>query len=111
MGSSTLGVKTGELGALGNEIMMSAAIVTNSAKRISDNMFGNGSNSHGPEAGRNYVNEGKQIYSGLENVGKWLKAWGDAGNAIGDGIGASSIAYSNTDTEAAKNTAAQTQKI
>ncbi|MEV0293297.1 hypothetical protein [Nocardia sp. NPDC050710] len=111
MASSTLGVKTGELDALGNEIMISAAVVTNSAKRVSDNMFGNGSNSHGPEAGRNYVTEGKQIYAGLENVLKWLKAWGDAANAIGDGIGASSVAYSNTDAEAAKNTAAQTQKV
>ncbi|MFI7671460.1 hypothetical protein [Nocardia sp. NPDC049526] len=96
--SQILGVKTGELGQFGSDLQLSAAVVTNSAKRVSDNMFGPG------DAGRNYAAQGKAIYGGLENVVKWLKAWGSAGAAIGDTVGAASIVYSDTDKENADKT-------
>ncbi|MDO3647230.1 hypothetical protein [Nocardia mangyaensis] len=96
--SNTLGVQTGELGQLGNDLKISGATVANTVKRITDNAFGAG------DAGREYAQEGKSIAAGLEIAIAWLNNWSSATTAIGDGVGASSLAYSNTDTENAKNT-------
>ncbi|MGN2641557.1 hypothetical protein ACTD5D_36410 [Nocardia takedensis] len=104
MSTQYMGVNTGELGQFGNDLRMSAGVVTTSAKRISDNMFGNASTDKGPDAGRAYGTQGKAIYSGLENVVKWLNDWGAAGGAIADTVGASAIVYSDTDKENASKT-------
>ncbi|MFF2087705.1 hypothetical protein ACFVVM_28340 [Nocardia sp. NPDC058176] len=96
--SNTLGVQTGELGQLGNDLKISGATVGNTVKRITDNSFGGG------DAGRNYEMEGKSIAAGLEIAVAWLNNWSSATKAIGDGVGASSLAYSNTDAENKKQT-------
>ncbi|MFE3545480.1 hypothetical protein ACFXK0_21160 [Nocardia sp. NPDC059177] len=97
--ANTLGVQTGELGQLGNDLNISGSTVANSVKRITDNSFGAG------DAGRNYANEGKAIGAGLEVAIAWLNNWSSATKAIGDGVGAASLAYSNTDKENAAKTA------
>ncbi|SLI03970.1 Uncharacterised protein [Mycobacteroides abscessus subsp. abscessus] len=104
MSSQNLGVQTGELGKFANDLRLCA-------QRVSQHMFGDGSNGHGPEAGRNYVSQGAAIHTGLENVVKWLENWGSAGKAVADSIGAATVVYSDTDAEAAKKTRQQTQNV
>ncbi|MBF6268440.1 hypothetical protein REK76_04225 [Nocardia farcinica] len=111
MSSQNLGVQTGELGKFANDLRLSAGVVGTSAQRVSQHMFGDGSNGHGPEAGRNYVSQGAAIHTGLENVVQWLENWGAAGKAVADSIGAATVVYSDTDAEAAKKTRQQTQNV
>ncbi|WP_143875933.1 hypothetical protein [Nocardia fluminea] len=96
--SNTLGVQTGELGQLGNDVKISGGAVKDTVKRISDNKFGSA------DAGKNYAAEGKTVAAGIDVAIAWLNNWSSATTAIGDAIGASSIAYSNTDAENAKQT-------
>ncbi|MBF6343790.1 hypothetical protein IU421_19690 [Nocardia cyriacigeorgica] len=95
---STVGVKTGELGKLGNDLRSSAAAVKDQVKKVADNMVGPS------EVGRNYSQEGKEIQTGLEAVRKWLEDWSEAGTISGDAIGASVVNYSNVDAENATDT-------
>ncbi len=98
--SNTLGVQTGALGQLGNDLKISGNTVANSVKRITDNSFG------ANDAGREYRAEGTAVGRGLEVVTAWLNNWSSATIAIGDGVGAADLAYSNTDDENAKKTKA-----
>ncbi|NEW39118.1 hypothetical protein GV794_20185 [Nocardia cyriacigeorgica] len=93
---STVGVKTGELGKLGNDLRSSAAAVKDQVKKVA---------TIGPaEVGKNYEQEGKDIQTGLEAVKKWLEDWAEAGTISGDAIGASVVNYSNVDAENATDT-------
>lgn len=96
---STVGVQTGELGKLGNDIGSSAAVIKDQVKKVADNMVGPA------VVGVNYADEGKKIQTGLEAVQKWLEDWSEAGTITGDAIGASVVMYSNVDEQNATETA------
>ncbi|GAA5081313.1 hypothetical protein [Nocardia iowensis] len=92
-GSELVGVETGELGRLANELSASGQAVRNRAKDVADNMFGPA------DAGENYADHGRKIQTGLETIYKWLGNWSEATLATGDVVGASVVKYSNTDQE------------
>ncbi|WP_433661769.1 hypothetical protein ACQPW1_06135 [Nocardia sp. CA-128927] len=92
-GSELVGVKTGELGRLANELSTSGQTVRNRAKDVADNLFGPA------DAGENYGDQGRKIQAGLETIYKWLGNWSEATLAMGDAVGASVVRYSNTDQQ------------
>lgn len=92
-GTELVGVKTGELGRLGNNLTTSGQTVRNRAKDVADNMFGPA------DAGEHYAEHGRKIYAGLETLYKWLGNWSEATMATGDVVGASVVKYSNTDQQ------------
>ncbi|MBF6456609.1 hypothetical protein [Nocardia cyriacigeorgica] len=95
---STVGVKTGELGKLGNDFGSSAAVIKDQVKKVADNLVG-------PSVvGAHYGQEGKDIQAGLEAVKKWLEDWAEAGTLTGEAIGATVVKVSNVDAENAANT-------
>ncbi|MEV2218699.1 hypothetical protein AB0E01_02330 [Nocardia vinacea] len=98
--SDKMGVKTGELGALGSDFRRSASAVKVQAKRVTDHMFGVGND----EAGRNYSQEGSAVHSGLERIDAWLENWSDATDALGNALGASVVVYSEVDRAHASET-------
>ncbi|MBU3061543.1 hypothetical protein KO481_08405 [Nocardia sp. NEAU-G5] len=108
---SNVDVQTGQLGQFANDLRLSVDAVKNTVKNVSGNEFGDGSNNLGPDSGKNYTDQGKQIKAGLDNIVKWLNAWTDASGAIADNIGASTIAYSTTDAQAAANTNQATNNV
>ncbi|WP_431964197.1 hypothetical protein [Nocardia sp. bgisy134] len=93
--SSTLGVKTGELGKLSNELQASTDVVKNQIKKISDNLFGPG------DAGTKYQSKGKDIQSGLEALRQRIDDWSNASGATADVIGAAVVSYSTVDEQRA----------
>lgn len=93
-GSELVGVKTGELGRLGNDLSTSGQTVRNRAKDLADATFGPA------DAGANYADQGRQIQAGLDAIYKWLGNWSEATLATGDVVGAAVVKYSNTDQEA-----------
>lgn len=110
MGDS-LNVQTGELGKFAGNLRDSATTVTNTAKNVSNNMFGVGMKGQDVEAGRNYAKQGKSVNDGLQNIADWLTAWGSAANALADAVGASVVQYSNTDVENANNQQRSTNSV
>lgn len=92
-GTELVGVKTGELGRLGNNLTTSGQTVRNRAKDVADNMFGPA------DAGEHYGEHGRKIHAGLETLYKWLGNWSEATMATGDVVGASVVKYSNTDQQ------------
>ncbi|AVH20629.1 hypothetical protein [Nocardia cyriacigeorgica] len=95
---STVGVKTGELGKLGNDLRSSAAVIKDQVKKVADNLVG-------PSVvGRHYSTEGRDIQTGLEAVKKWLEDWAEAGSISGDTIGANIVSISNVDEQNATDT-------
>ncbi|MBF6077065.1 hypothetical protein IU498_20795 [Nocardia beijingensis] len=97
-GSEMVGVRTGELGALGSDYRRSADVVRDQAKRIAEHLFGGG------EAGRNYAPQGIAVQQGLERIGAWLRNWSDATTATADALGAAVVAYAETDQQRASET-------
>ncbi|MGW5729826.1 hypothetical protein [Nocardia beijingensis] len=97
-GSEMVGVRTGELGALGSDYRRSADAVRDQAKRIAEHLFGSG------EAGRNYAPQGIAVQQGLERIGAWLRNWSDATTATADALGAAVVAYAETDQQRASET-------
>ncbi|WP_328409382.1 hypothetical protein [Nocardia sp. NBC_00403] len=104
--ASMLGVSTGELGNLANDIRTSAGVVQTQSKRVTDHMFGVGND----EAGRNYAQEGIAVHGGFETIGNWLRNWSEAATAIADSVGAAVVVYSTTVEEHAKQIAAAGDK-
>ncbi|WP_454194190.1 hypothetical protein [Nocardia sp. Marseille-Q1738] len=98
-GSEMVGVRTGELGALGDDYRRSADGVRNQAKQVAEHMFGDGG-----EAGRNYAQQGIAVHQGLQRISAWLKDWSDATTATADALGAAVVAYSDTDQQRAAET-------
>ncbi|WP_174188754.1 type VII secretion target [Nocardia barduliensis] len=98
-GSETVGVRTGELGALGSDYRRSADAVRDQAKRIADHPFG-----IGDEAGRNYAPQGIAVRQGLERISAWLRTWSTATTATADALGAAVVAYAETDQQRADET-------
>ncbi|MBF6219822.1 MULTISPECIES: hypothetical protein [Nocardia] len=98
-GSETVGVRTGELGALGSDYRRSADAVRDQAKRIADHPFGIGG-----EAGRGYAPQGIAVHQGLERISAWLRTWSDATTATADALGAAVVAYAETDQQRAGET-------
>jgi hypothetical protein len=98
-GSETVGVRTGELGALGSDYRRSADAVRDQAKRIADHPFGIGG-----EAGRGYAPQGIAVHRGLERISAWLRTWSDATTATADALGAAVVAYAETDQQRAGET-------
>ncbi|WP_327112782.1 hypothetical protein OHB12_29675 [Nocardia sp. NBC_01730] len=101
-GSEMVGVRTGELGALGSDYRRSADAVRDQAERVADHLFGDGA-----EAGRNYAQQGIAVHQGLERISAWLKNWSDATTATADALGAAVVTYAETDSQRA----AETNKI
>ncbi|MBF6212489.1 hypothetical protein IU433_18765 [Nocardia puris] len=95
---STLGVSTGDLGKLANELRTSGDIVAKQVKKIGDNLFGPG------EAGANYATEGKKIQSGLEQLKQRIDDWSKATDTTADVIGAASVSYTTVDDRRASET-------
>lgn len=89
----TVGVQTGELGKLGNDLRAVAGVVRDQSKKVSDNLIGPG------EVGVHYVEQGKKIQTGLETVRSWLDDWAEATTNTGDAVGASVVIYSDVDRE------------
>ncbi|BDU02406.1 hypothetical protein [Nocardia sputorum] len=98
-GSEMVGVRTGELGALGSDYRRSADAVRDQAKRVADHLFGSGG-----EAGRNYAPQGIAVHEGLERIGAWLRNWSDATTATADALGAAVVVYAETDQQRASET-------
>ncbi|WP_157129127.1 hypothetical protein [Nocardia amamiensis] len=98
-GSEMVGVRTGELGALGDDYRRSAGSVRDQAGRVDKNMFGEGG-----DAGRNYAPQGIAVHQGLQRISAWLKNWSDATTATADALGAAVVAYSDTDQQRAAET-------
>lgn len=96
----TVGVQTGELGKLGNDLRGVAGVVRDQAKKVSDNLIGPG------EVGIAYADQGKKIHTGLEAVRSWLEDWAEATANTGDAVGASVVVYSDVDRENAAATTA-----
>ncbi|GAA5067505.1 hypothetical protein [Nocardia callitridis] len=91
----TVGVQTGELGQLASKLRVSGENVARQSEKVTEGVFGPG------ETGANYVDQGKKIQQGLESVVHWLQNWAEATIATADGVGASVVAYSDTDRETA----------
>ncbi|MEU2036559.1 hypothetical protein [Nocardia amamiensis] len=98
-GSEMVGVRTGELGALGDDYRRSADFVRDHVERVAEQMFGDGG-----DAGRNYPQEGIAVHQGLQRISAWLKNWSDATTATADALGAAVVAYSDTDQQRAAET-------
>ncbi|MEU1963403.1 hypothetical protein [Nocardia sp. NPDC019255] len=98
-GSEMVGVRTGELGALGSDYRRSADAVRDQAKRVAEHLFGSGG-----DAGRNYAPQGIAVQQGLERIGAWLRDWSDATTATADALGAAVVAYAETDQQRASET-------
>ncbi|MBF6297578.1 hypothetical protein IU459_08470 [Nocardia amamiensis] len=98
-GSEMVGVRTGELGALGDGYRRSATAVRDQSKRVAEHMFGDGG-----DAGRNYAQQGIAVHQGLQRISAWLKTWSDATTATADALGAAVVAYSDTDQQRAAET-------
>ncbi|MGW4088746.1 ESX-1 secretion-associated protein [Nocardia sp. NPDC004750] len=98
-GSEMVGVRTGELGALGSDYRRSADVIRDQAKRVADHLFGSSA-----EAGRNYAAQGIAVHQGLERVGAWLRIWSEATTATADALGAAVVAYTETDQQRASET-------
>ncbi|MGK8511988.1 hypothetical protein ACRS5S_29530 [Nocardia asiatica] len=98
-GSETVGVRMGELGALGSDYRRSADAVRDQAKRIADHPFG-----AGEEAGRNYAPQGIAVRQGLERISAWLRTWSAATTATADALGAAVVAYAESDQQRADET-------
>lgn len=109
--SDYVGVSTGELGKFAEQIRTSSGTVTSTAKNVTGNLWGTGSNSHGPQPGRNYTKQGTDINNALTEVGKWVTDWGSAAGALADAIGAAKVAYTDTDAVAASKTQNATNQI
>ncbi|MFD6160128.1 hypothetical protein ACFWF7_27320 [Nocardia sp. NPDC060256] len=92
-GSELVGVKTGELGRLGNELSMSGHAVRDRAKDLSHHMFGPA------QAGEHYGDQGRKIQAGLETIYTWLGNWSEATLAMGEAVGAAVVKISNTDEQ------------
>ncbi|WP_157171780.1 hypothetical protein [Nocardia higoensis] len=93
--NSSLGVSTGELGRLANDLRSSGTTVAGHVVQINDNLFG------ASHAGAKYAAEGKDIQAGLEALRKRVDDWSTATGATADVIGAATVEYSNVDKERA----------
>lgn len=93
--TNTLGVSTGDLGKLANELRSSGQIVGTQVKKVGDNVFGPG------DAGANYATEGKEIQTGLEELKKRVDDWSKATDITSDVIGAAQVSYSTVDKQRA----------
>jgi hypothetical protein len=97
-GQGPVGVQTGELKRLADEMRASGTVLDQAASKVGQNLFGYGNS----EAGRNYWQEGLAIHKGLEGIADWLKNWSTAIMTTGDALGAAVVVYSDTDVENAK---------
>ncbi|MBF6087030.1 hypothetical protein IU438_17725 [Nocardia cyriacigeorgica] len=97
MSTETVGVQTGELGKLANDLRVSGQEVGERAKKVAGETIGPG------DVGVHYSQQGKQIQEGLQRVVDWLASWSEASTTSADALGASIINYKNTDTETAND--------
>lgn len=91
-----LGVSTGELGRLANELRSSGEVVAGHVGKVCDNLFGV------DHAGHKYAAQGKDIQAGLDALRKRIDDWSTATGATADVIGAATVVYSTVDRERAK---------
>ncbi|WP_067861415.1 hypothetical protein [Nocardia shimofusensis] len=96
MSTNTLGVSTGELGRLANELRSSGEVVAGHVAKLDDNLFG------AEHAGAKYSAQGKDIRAGLEALRKRIEDWSIATGATADVIGAGAVEYSTVDKERSK---------
>lgn len=86
-----LGVSTGELGRLANNLRSSGEDVGGQSGKIGENLFG------AEKAGHKYDSEGKAIQAGLDTLRQRISDWSGASAATADVIGASVVEYQETD--------------
>ncbi|MFI6045113.1 hypothetical protein ACIA8C_26020 [Nocardia sp. NPDC051321] len=93
--NSMVGVQTGELGRLANDLRISGQAVAKLSREVTENEFGPA------DAGEHYAEHGKRIQQGFERITHWMENWAEATITTADALGASVVRYSDTVKETA----------